>query len=89
MSFTLQDLERVADQQVNIMGAGGSEASLEWLRAREIELDAVRSVCRSAWKRFVVQAMSGDNAEDIFYDVVGQTFRLGWEGALASRERGE
>jgi len=84
--FTAEDMERVAETVVEIGAGKTKEKSLEWLRAREIDISAMELVCASALTGFLRKILRDGNVEGAVVDVVGQTFRLGWEAALSTRE---
>lgn len=85
MSFTAEDLERLCATQLDI-GASEFADSLEWMRAREIEIDAMRTLLVTAFRKFAEKVAGDGDIEGAIYDVVGQSFRIGWEAALTTRE---
>lgn len=84
MSFDMQDLDRVLDTQLEL-GVGNSESSLEWLAAREIDLEVMHSLLEGAVRGFTKGITETGDPRGSVIDVAGQMFRLGWESAL-SRE---
>jgi hypothetical protein len=85
VSFTTEDLDRVLDAQLEV-GVGDPGRSLEWLAAREIDVEVMHELLEGAVRGFSRGIAATGDPRGSIIDVAGQMFRLGWEAALSTRE---
>lgn len=67
-------MERLAGEIIE-----GSVPAEEWCKRREIAMEAMVALFGSAARQWYGMVWGGDDPELALVDVVGQSFRLGWE----------
>lgn len=79
MTVNAEDIARLAGE-LNARWHDESESHAQaWLEEAGIESDAIAALIDSAQRSTIRKLLGGGDILDVLIDVVGQSFRMGWE----------